>query len=211
MMDTRLAIFDLGNVLFEADCEKTIHFWSRLSGTPADLIRDRFAVDDELELFERGEISEATFFALLAERLRISLSRDATIAGWNAIYGDVMLRSYRAIRTLGDEMPCVALTNTNSTHCPVWQERYRRELGVFRKVYISSELGMRKPERRCFQHVLGEWGVHPTQAVFFDDRPDNLAGARSLGIKTVLVASDETVPAWVAAYIGPHQGGTDGS
>jgi putative hydrolase of the HAD superfamily len=210
-MDTRLAIFDLGNVLFEADFGKTIHFWSRLSGTPADLIRDSFAADDELELFERGEISEATFFALLAERLRISLSRDAMIAGWNAIYGDVRLRSYGAIATLGETIPCVALTNTNVTHCPVWQERYRRELEVFRKVYISSELGMRKPERRCFEHVLGEWAVQPDHAVFFDDREDNLAGARALGIETVLVASDDTVPAWVAAYIGSHQGGTDGS
>jgi putative hydrolase of the HAD superfamily len=210
VMDAQLAILDLGNVLFEADFEKTMRFWSRLSGTPVDRIRDRFAVDNQLELFERGEIPEAAFFALLAGQLRISISRDAMIAGWNAIYGDVMPQSYQAIRSLAGIIPCVALTNTNSTHCPVWQERYRHELGVFRKVYISSDLGMRKPEQRIFEHVLGDWGVPPDRAVFFDDREDNLLGARALGIETVRVTSDAQVPAWVAAHMHVR-GGIDGS
>jgi putative hydrolase of the HAD superfamily len=201
-MKTRLAIFDLGNVLFEADFEKTILFWSQASGAPPGLIRDRFPADDHLDAFERGEIAPAAFFALLAERLQISISTEALVAGWNAIYGPVLPRSYRAIRMLAGIIPCVALTNTNLTHCLVWRERYRKELTVFRKVYVSSELGLRKPERRCFEHVLGEWDIRPSHAVFFDDRADNLAGARALGIEAVLVTSDAQVPAWIRAHTG---------
>jgi putative hydrolase of the HAD superfamily len=155
-------------------------------------------------------MTERAFFSLLAERLEIPISEDALVRGWAAIYGDVMPRSYRAIRTLGRVTPCVALTNTNVTHCPGWRTRYQEELRVFRKVYVSSELGMRKPERRCFEHVLGEWDVQPTHTVFFDDRPGNLVGARVLGIETVLVTSDATVPSWVAAYTGSRQGGANG-
>ena len=204
-MKTKLAIFDLGNVLFEADFEKAIHFWSRMSGVSARVIRERFNMGNDFEEFERGEISQGAFFSSLSNQLQLSLSDETLMNGWNSIYGEVMLSSYKAIQTFADIIPSVALTNTNITHYLVWKERYNQELQVFHKIYVSSELGMRKPEQRIFEHVLYEWNTEPTGAIFFDDIADNLKGAAALGIDTVLVKSDLTIPAWVNDHICSQQ------
>jgi len=66
------------------------------------------------------------------------------------------------------------------------------------KLYLSQELGMRKPEARIYQHVLDAEGVAADQAVFFDDNPQNIEAARALGIESVLVTDSKTVPNWFA-------------
>ena len=72
---------------------------------------------------------------------------------------------------------------------------------VFRAVYISSDMGMRKPSENIFKHVLDLWKVSSSQAVFFDDFEENVVGARQIGIDAVLVKSDKTVPKWIEENI----------
>ena len=198
-----LAIFDLGNVLFEVDFDKAIAVWAKEAGVSPERLRDRFSIDDHLMAFERGSISPDAFFAHLGDQLGTAVPLEVLITGWNSIYGDTMPHSYAAMRRLASVMSTVALTNTNVTHCQVWKERYRAELQVFRKVYVSSEMGMRKPERRVFEHVLTEWAVKPASAVFFDDSEENLRGAEAVGMNTVLVDTDSTVEAWVNGLTCP--------
>jgi putative hydrolase of the HAD superfamily len=54
--------------------------------------------------------------------------------------------------------------------------------GFFPACYVSGELGLLKPDPKIYQHVLNDLGITPAEAVFIDDRPDNVAGAESLGI-----------------------------
>jgi len=52
---------------------------------------------------------------------------------------------------------------------------------------FSSEVGWRKPDRRIFQWVLDRLGASPAEAVFVGDRlRDDIAGARAVGMRTVL-------------------------
>ena len=46
-----------------------------------------------------------------------------------------------------------------------------------------------KPARAAFETVLARLGVDGSACVFLDDRPDNLATARALGMRTILVGS----------------------
>ena len=46
-----------------------------------------------------------------------------------------------------------------------------------------------KPERAAFEAVLDRLGVSASDCVFVDDRADNLATARTLGMRTVLVGN----------------------
>jgi FMN phosphatase YigB (HAD superfamily) len=201
-MNIRLAIFDLGNVLFRVDFNRAIAYWSQQSGVSAEVIRDRFdGMYSHLEEFERGALSHDAFFPFLRQCLQVSLSGAILVAGWNSIYCEILPRSYEAIRALAGIMPVVALTNTNSIHCAVWRKRYKKELRPFRKLYVSSEMRMRKPERRIFDRVLNEWNVDPPEAVLFDDHKENLKEVKLIGINAVLVVSDSTVPAWVESYI----------
>ena len=39
-----------------------------------------------------------------------------------------------------------------------------------------------KPDAAIFQHALDELGVEASDAVFIDNKPENVAGAEALGI-----------------------------
>jgi len=48
-----------------------------------------------------------------------------------------------------------------------------------------------KPEPQAYQHFLRHFTINPRQAMMFEDLAQNLATAKQLGLRTVLVASDE--------------------
>jgi putative hydrolase of the HAD superfamily len=64
-------------------------------------------------------------------------------------------------------------------------ERLRGEAGFlehFDQVTFSCELGFIKPEAPIYQYAIEGLGVAPGEALFLDDRPDNVEGARAVGI-----------------------------
>jgi putative hydrolase of the HAD superfamily len=61
---------------------------------------------------------------------------------------------------------------------------------LFDTVVDSCQVGVRKPDPRIFQLALDALDVSPAQAVMVDDAPGNIAGARALGMHTVLVGPD---------------------
>jgi epoxide hydrolase-like predicted phosphatase len=68
---------------------------------------------------------------------------------------------------------------------------------LFDIVVDSSSVGMRKPDPAIFVHTLDLLGgIAPERAVFLDDVEGNLVGARSAGLRTILV-SDPPGPALV--------------
>lgn len=52
----------------------------------------------------------------------------------------------------------------------------------FLGVVISAEIGLLKPSREIFEHLLETYDLIPDQTVFLDDMADNVAGARSIGM-----------------------------
>jgi FMN phosphatase YigB (HAD superfamily) len=68
------------------------------------------------------------------------------------------------------------------------------QLQVGARVY-TSELAHTKPHREAFQVIITRLAVEPQHAVMFGDRPiDDIAGARAIGMRAVLLPND-AVPA----------------
>jgi putative hydrolase of the HAD superfamily len=62
---------------------------------------------------------------------------------------------------------------------------------ICHEVVDSSEIGIRKPDPRIFEHALEKLGgVDPSRAIFVDDYPANVAAADALGIRGVLMTDD---------------------
>lgn len=68
-------------------------------------------------------------------------------------------------------------------------------------IYLSHQLGMRKPESSIFQHVLHAESVSPQQTVFFDDLSENIQAANLLGMGGIEVSSEATVPVWFKEHL----------
>lgn len=52
----------------------------------------------------------------------------------------------------------------------------------FDAVYLSGELNLLKPGAEIYHHVLADLGITASQAVFVDNRADNVTGAEECGI-----------------------------
>jgi beta-phosphoglucomutase-like phosphatase (HAD superfamily) len=69
----------------------------------------------------------------------------------------------------------------------------------FPQVFLSFELGLRKPERAAFEAIAAAIGVPLNRIRFFDDTPASVEGARAIGMPAVLVRSPADVVTALAA------------
>src|SRR5204863_8630469 len=77
-----------------------------------------------------------------------------------------------------------ALSNWSAETFPIALRRYPF-LAWFDGLVISGRLGIAKPDRRIFEHLLSTHRLEAGSSVFVDDREDNLEAARQLGIVAV--------------------------
>jgi putative hydrolase of the HAD superfamily len=192
-----LYIFDLGNVIVDIDFRRVLGVWSNLSGVPLASLNASFSMGDAFHRHERGEISDEAFAVQLCNEMSIALSFEQFSAGWQAVFVGLRketLTIMEQLRTAGHRV--VVLSNTNRLHSTYWPEQYPEVRAAADAIYLSQEIGMRKPEPGIYQYVLRQEGVTPDQAVFFDDSLDNVEAARALGIEGVLVTDASTVPAY---------------
>jgi putative hydrolase of the HAD superfamily len=76
------------------------------------------------------------------------------------------------------------LSNAPLSARQVMTEKYPI-LQCFDSVTISAEEGVMKPDARIFHIALERAGVQPGEALFVDDSPRNIEGARALGLLTL--------------------------
>jgi putative hydrolase of the HAD superfamily len=184
-------LFDLGRVVIDVNTACAIARWAELAGVPAAVIAERHARrvagGDSFCRHERGEISDAAFFAHLREALQIALT-DAEIGdGWNALLVGEMPGIRPLLTRARAAVPLFAFSNTNSAHQRCWSVRFADLLAPFRKIYVSHELGARKPEATAFRAVVEDIGLPAERILFFDDAAENVAGARACGLAAVQV------------------------
>ena len=70
----------------------------------------------------------------------------------------------------------------------------------FEHCLFSSSLGWVKPQPECYRAALAILGASQADVVFLDDRPENVAGARALGIRSVRFTDPGQARAALAAY-----------
>ena len=82
----------------------------------------------------------------------------------------------------------MATLNNESRELNEFRIRHFGLCDLFDVFFSSCWLGVRKPTREIYERVLGMTQVDPARSVFVDDREQNLAPARALGMKTILFA-----------------------
>lgn len=191
----RALLFDLGGVVFEFDFAHALAHWAPMSSLQPDTLRLAFSHDEDYQRHERGELSGAQYFDTLRRKLRLEASDAQIESGWNAIFRDEIGPTLDAIESARRFLPCYAFSNTNKSHHAAWRAACPRVEPAFEKVFASSDIGLRKPERAAFEHVCREIGLPPQALLFFDDLEENVRGARTCGLQAVQVRSPDDVRA----------------
>ncbi len=52
--------------------------------------------------------------------------------------------------------------------------------------FISGDLGLRKPDKRVYDHALRAMDIKPSECVYVDDSPERVDAAAELGIASIL-------------------------
>lgn len=186
-------LFDLGRVVLDIDFSQAIACWATHARcAPAELVA-RFVRDESYRQHEVGTISDAAYFDSLRAMLGITISDAQFLEGWNAIFAGEMPGIAPLLARAARRMPLYAFSNTNRPHVEHFSKAYGPLLGHFREIYLSSTIGLRKPDTAAYDHVVKAIGVPASRIVFFDDLAENIEGARACGLQAVEVRSSRDV------------------
>lgn len=194
-----LYIFDLGNVIVDIDFNRVLGVWSDYSRVPLANLQSKFTIGESFHLHERGQISDEQFAQRLGHDLGMALSYEQFTAGWQAIFVGLRKETIAVMQALREQgHRVVVLSNTNQLHCEFWPGEYPEVAQAADKIYLSQQMGMRKPDAEIYLKLLEEEGFSADNAVFFDDNEDNIKSAQQLGITAIMVTGKQTVPDWFA-------------
>ncbi len=186
-------LFDLGRVVINVDFGKALSCWAAHAGCAASDLAARFAPDESYRHHETGRLSDAEYFECLRSTLGIAISDAQFLEGWNAIFAGEMPEIANLLARAGRHLPLYAFSNTNRPHVEYFSTAYADVLGHFREVFLSSTIGLRKPDAAAYDHVVKAIGAPASRIVFFDDIVENVEGARSVGIHAVHVRSSADI------------------
>lgn len=146
---------------------------------------------------ERGEMAIKDWMTAVtetgkAEGIEVDFTPLAAMLGGMTLHEPIIDR----VRTLRDDGYKLGLiTNNVREGSTTWRAMLPVD-ELFDVVVDSSEVGMRKPNPAIYHHALEALGgVPPEQAVFLDDSPGNVEGAKRAGLHAILVDDPETAVA----------------
>jgi putative hydrolase of the HAD superfamily len=186
-------LFDLGRVVINIDFNQTLTCWAGHAGRTLADLSGRFGPDETFRRHETGEASEAEFFAALRKTLGVELSDAQFLEGWNAIFAGEVPGMSALLARAAKRLPLYAFSNTNRPHVAHFSKAFADVLGHFREIFLSSTIGLRKPDAAAYDHVVKAIGVPAHRIVFFDDLAENIEGARMRGLTAVHVTSPDDV------------------
>jgi len=190
---TRAVLFDLGGVVLDIDFERPLSVWQPHSRLSREELRAAFRQDDPYLRHETGGLSADGFLAHLREVLALQCDADTVRAGFNAILVAEIEETVRLLDAIRPEVRRYAISNTNPVHVAEIERAFPTLFPRFDRVFVSHEIGQRKPDAAAFLHVLDAIGVAAPQALLFDDLLPNVEAARAIGMQAVQVRGPEDV------------------
>lgn len=190
---TQAVLLDLGNVVLGVDFRLVFTRWAELAGVDEQRFYDRWEICPAYRAHETGHMMFDEYCGVLSNRFGIEMPVEHWREGWNAIWTHPFEEVIKLLPKVAEHYHLCCFTNTNDTHAESWRGRFADRLQSFATIYVSSEIGHRKPDVPAFEYVCGDMGISPQQTLFLDDTLENVAGARSAGLKAKQVRSEQEV------------------
>lgn len=147
--------------------------------------------------FDKGNISAGDFRDELRRISGLSPSDDQIDDAWNAMLLDFPSERLTLLKELKKRYRIFLLSNTNDIHYPAYMSYMKRTFGmndlsvVFEKQYLSNRIGMRKPDREVYEHILNENELIASETLFIDDTLQHVEGARKAGLHALWLDTEK--------------------
>jgi len=189
-------IFDYGCVLSLPQEREDVQRLASVLGAPADEV-DRVMWKHRMP-YDRADLSATEYWNMVAAECSRTLTRDQ-IESILEIDARSWARPHPATPHWVAQMRAAGLRTAILSNMPLPIREYLDAecawLPQFDQRTFSCDVRCAKPEREIFVHCLEGLGAEPGEALFLDDREENVRAAEELGIQTVLFTSAEEA-AW---------------
>jgi len=197
MKKCKAIIFDLGAVILNINYQNTIDEFTKLGVKNASTFYSKKVQTNLFNQIETGMISSNKFLKALQKETK-NANINQVEKAWNAMLLDLPEERVQLIRKLKNNHSVYLLSNTNAIHI----DAFKKQLGnkkwlafckLFDKMYLSHELGLRKPDIKIFEYILKEQKLKAEEVFFIDDSPQHIASAKKIGIHCHHLLDDENI------------------
>ncbi len=197
MKKCKAIIFDLGAVILNINYQNTIDEFTKLGVNNATTFYSKKVQTNLFNQIETGIISSNEFLKELQKETK-NANINQVEKAWNAMLLDLPEERVELIKKLKNNHTIYLLSNTNAIHI----DAFKKQLGnrkwlafckLFDKMYLSHELGLRKPDIKIFEYILKEQKLKAEEVFFIDDSPQHIASAKKIGINCHHLLDDEDI------------------
>ena len=188
MKNIKAIIFDLGAVILNINYQNTIDEFSKLGVKNASSFYSKKVQTNLFNQIETGDITAKKFLTELQKETN-NASINQVSEAWNAMLLDLPKNRLAIIQSLKKEYSIYLLSNTNPIHIDAFKKKmgtvqWIKFCNLFDKMYLSHEVGLRKPNAAIFEYILKKQNLKAHEVFFIDDSSEHIKGANKLGVKT---------------------------
>jgi len=190
----RAVIFDVGGVLLRTeDFAPRRALEERLGLAPGEA--ERLIYNDAAgRQAQHGALSAQAHLQAVAARLGVSVADLAPFWAGDRLDEELIA----LIRRLRPRYQTAIISNAMSDLHQLLTEKYPIA-DAFDLITGSAYEGVMKPDPRIYLNTLARLGRQPAEAVFLDDAPANVDGARAVGMQAIHYVAGMDVAAALAA------------
>ncbi|KAI0745152.1 HAD-like protein [Earliella scabrosa] len=182
-------ILDLGDVLFK---------WSPKTKTPIPPRQLKEILSSVTWFqYERGQISQPECYERVAAEFNLQVDAIAEAfkqARESLRPNEEFITLIRELRQQSQgQLTVLALSNISLPDYEYIMSLNSDWATIFDRVFPSALIGERKPHLGCYRKVISEAHIDPSLTVFVDDKLDNVASARSLGMHGIVFDNQANV------------------
>ena len=183
-------IFDIGGVFSRFENRPNLQTWAQDCKLEPDALSEMIFGPGAADAYT-GRTPEGQHWQNIGQKLGLNLEQSNQLR--LEIYGDFvwdlgLLEYARALRPQYKTAIISSAFSNVRTEIAGWVNET-----MFDTLVYSAEVSLNKPDARIYRCALGRLEVPAEHSIFIDDRPENIEGARAVGMIGILFSSSEQV------------------
>ncbi len=198
-MEIKNIIFDFGGVVLDIDPQLTVDEFVKLGFNDFERLMTPEFTEEIIGKFERGILTPELFRVKLKEFLEIDVTDQQLDDAWNSLLYDIPRERIEVIEKVKNNYNTYLLSNSNEIHYDLFVRDLQLRFGynefdeLFHKAYFSFDLHLLKPNPEIYEFVINQHGLVPEETLFIDDKEENIAAAKKLGLRTYQLDKPERI------------------
>lgn len=209
-MAIKAFVFDCGGVLLTQGDMTPYRTWEQRLGLDEGALERHLWQGDTWTRAELGQISEHEFWQRVGGELALADAGDIERLRediWSTWVVDPQVLAL--IDALRSSYRLAVLSNASDALESLLHERYA-VAERFETIVVSAKVGVAKPQRAIYDHLLQRLNLRAQEVMFIDDRADNVAVAASIGMHVAWFLNAAELERQIEAVLGSKQRAPDG-